>query len=186
MEYGDVKYVDQNGDGLVDQENDRVVLGSAQPDFTYGFSTQLRYKSWNLSLNFQGSYGNKLYNQMEQALESPNASYNASTKLLDRWTELTPSTTIPRAFAQNNYSAYLDSRYVEDASYLRLKNLQIGYNFQPRLGNNQKLGIYLYASAQNLLTITNYSGYDPEYSGYVDRGTYPASRTFTFGIKLSY
>ncbi len=186
VEYGDVKYVDQNGDGLVDQENDRVVLGSAQPDFTYGFATQLRYKSWNLSLNFQGSYGNKLYNQMEQALESPNASYNASTKLLDRWTELTPSTTIPRAFAQNNYSAYLDSRYVEDASYLRLKNLQIGYNFQPRLGNNQKLGIYLYASAQNLLTITNYSGYDPEYSGYVDRGTYPASRTFTFGIKLSY
>ena len=91
-----------------------------------------------------------------------------------------------RAFAQNNYSAYLDSRFIEDASYLRLKNIQLGYNFQPRLGNGQKLGIYLYASAQNLLTITNYSGFDPEYSGYVDRGTYPSARTFTFGVKFSY
>ena len=186
VEYGDVKYVDQNGDGYVDQENDRVVLGSTQPKFTYGFSSQLRYKNWDLAVTFQGSYGNKLYNQLEQALESPNASYNASTKLLGRWTEDNPSTTIPRAFAQNNYSAYLDSRFIEDASYLRLKNIQLGYNFQPRLGNGQKLGIYLYASAQNLLTITNYSGFDPEYSGYVDRGTYPSARTFTFGVKFSY
>ena len=89
-----------------------------------------------------------------------------------------------------SYQAYCIPLNVDlvplNSRYLRLKNLQIGYNFQPRLGNNQKLGIYLYASAQNLLTITNYSGYDPEYSGYVDRGTYPASRTFTFGIKLSY
>ena len=186
VEYGDVKYADQNGDGYVDQENDRVVLGSAQPKFTYGFSSQLRYRNWDLSVTFQGSYGNKLYNQLEQALESPNASYNASTKLLGRWTEDNPSTTIPRAFAQNNYSAFLDSRFIEDASYLRLKNIQLGYNFQPRLGNGQKLGIYLYASAQNLLTITNYSGFDPEYSGYVDRGTYPSARTFTFGVKFSY
>lgn len=186
VEYGDVKYADQNGDGYVDQENDRVVLGSAQPKFTYGFSSQLRYRNWDLAVTFQGSYGNKLYNQLEQALESPNASYNASTKLLGRWTEDNPSTTIPRAFAQNNYSAFLDSRFIEDASYLRLKNIQLGYNFQPRLGNGQKLGIYLYASAQNLLTITNYSGFDPEYSGYVDRGTYPSARTFTFGVKFSY
>ena len=186
VEYGDVRYVDQNDDGVIDQENDRVVLGSAQPDFTYGFSTQLRYKQWDLSLSFQGSHGNKLYNQMEQALESPNASYNASTKLLGRWTADNPSTTIPRAVAQNNYSAYLDSRFIEDASYLRLKNVQLGYNLQPRLSNGQKLGIYLYASAQNLFTITNYSGFDPEYSGYVDRGIYPSARTFTFGVKFSY
>ena len=186
VEYGDVKYVDQNGDGLVDQEKDRVVLGSVQPDFTYGFASKLTYKNWDLSFNFQGSYGNQLYNQMEQALESPNASYNASTKLLGRWTAGNPSTTIPRAVAQNNYSAYLDSRFIEDASYLRMKNLQLGYTFQPKFQNGKKLNVYLYASAQNLLTITNYSGYDPEYSGYVDRGTYPASRTFTFGVKLAY
>ena len=186
VEYGDAKFVDQNGDGVVDQANDRVVLGSAQPKFTYGFASQLRYKNWDLSFNFQGSYGNKLYNQLEQALESPNASYNASAKLANRWSETNPSTTVPRAYALNLYNSYLDSRFIEDASYLRLKNIQVGYSFKPRLQNGTKLGIYLYASAQNLLTITNYSGFDPEYSGYVDRGTYPTARTFTFGVKLSY
>ena len=186
VEYGDAKFVDQNGDGVVDQTNDRVVLGSAQPKFTYGFASQLRYKNWDLSFNFQGSYGNKLYNQLEQALESPNASYNASAKLANRWSETNPSTTGPRAYALNLYNSYLDSRFIEDASYLRLKNIQVGYSFKPRLQNGTKLGIYLYASAQNLLTITNYSGFDPEYSGYVDRGTYPTARTFTFGVKLSY
>ncbi len=186
VEYGDAKFVDQNGDGVVDQANDRVVLGSAQPKFTYGFASQLRYKNWNLSFNFQGSYGNKLYNQLEQALESPNASYNASAKLAYRWSETNPSTTVPRAYALNLYNSYLDSRFIEDASYLRLKNIQVGYSFKPRLQNGTKLGIYLYASAQNLLTITNYSGFDPEYSGYLDRGTYPTARTFTFGVKLSY
>ena len=186
VEYGDAKFVDQNGDGVVDQANDRVVLGSAQPKFTYGFASQLRYKNWDLSFNFQGSYGNKLYNQLEQALESPNASYNASAKLANRWSETNPSTTVPRAYALNLYNSYLDSRFIENASYLRLKNIQVGYSFKPRLQNGTKLGIYLYASAQNLLTITNYSGFDPEYSGYVDRGTYPTARTFTFGVKLSY
>lgn len=186
VEYGDAKFVDQNGDGVVDQANDRVVLGSAQPKFTYGFASQLRYKNWDLSFNFQGSYGNKLYNQLEQALESPNASYNASAKLANRWSETNPSTTVPRAYALNLYNSYLDSRFIEDASYLRLKNILVGYSFKPRLQNGTKLGIYLYASAQNLLTITNYSGFDPEYSGYVDRGTYPTARTFTFGVKLSY
>ena len=186
VEYGDAKFIDQNGDGVVDQENDRVVLGSSQPKFTYGFASQLRYKSWDLSFNFQGSYGNKLYNQLEQALESPNASYNASAKLADRWSESNTNTTVPRAYALNLYDSYLDSRFIEDASYLRLKNIQVGYSFKPRLQNGTKLGIYLYASAQNLLTITSYSGFDPEYSGYVDRGTYPSARTFTFGVKLSY
>lgn len=186
VEYGDAKFVDQNGDGVVDQANDRVVLGSAQPKFTYGFGSQVRFKNWDFSFNFQGSYGNKLYNQLEQALESPNASYNASAKLVNRWSESNPSTTIPRAYALNLYNSYLDSRFIEDASYLRLKNIQVGYSFKPRFQNGTKLGVYLYASAQNLLTITSYSGFDPEYSGYVDRGTYPTARTFTFGVKLSY
>jgi len=186
VEYGDAKWVDQNGDGVVDQENDRVVLGSVQPKLTYGFASQLRYKKWDFSFNFQGSYGNKLYNRLQQALETPNISYNGSVKLLDRWTESHPSTTVPRAYVGSSTALYLDSRYIEDASYLRLKNVQIGYNFQPRISSAQKLSLYLYASAQNLLTITSYSGYDPEYSGYTDNGTYPTARTFTFGVKLSY
>lgn len=186
VEYGDAKYVDQNGDGKVDQQSDRVVLGSAQPKFTYGFASQLRYKNWDLSFNFQGSYGNKLYNALQHALESPTINYNVSTKLLDRWTDENPSTSVPRAYALNQGSSYLDSRYIEGASYLRLKNIQLGYNFKPRFNNGTALNIYLYASAQNLITITHYSGFDPEYSGYTDSGTYPLARTFTFGIRLSY
>ena len=119
-------------------------------------------------------------------METPNISYNGSANLLNRWTESNPSTTIPRAYVGSSTALYLDSRYIEDASYLRLKNIQLGYNLQPKLKNGQKLGLYLYASAQNLLSITNYSGYDPEYSGYTDSGTYPSARTFTFGVKLSY
>ena len=183
---GDAKFVDVNGDGVVDQDNDRVVLGSTQPKFTYGFGSQLRYKKWDFSFNFQGSYGNKLYNQLRQALETPNISYNGSAVLLDRWTEANQNTTVPRAIVSSVSSFSLDSRYVEGASYLRLKNIQLGYNFQPRLRNNQKLGLYLYASAQNLFTITPYDGYDPEYSGSTDSGNYPNARTFTFGVKLSY
>ena len=186
VEYGDAKWVDQNGDGVVDQENDRVVLGSTQPDFTYGLGSQLRYKKWDLSFNFQGSYGNQLYNRLQQALETPNISYNGSVRLLDRWTPTHTNTDVPRAYVGSSTALYLDSRYIEGASYLRLKNLQLGYTLQPKLKNNKKLGIYLYASAQNLLTITSYSGYDPEYSGYTDNGVYPAARTFTFGAKISY
>ena len=186
IEYGDAKWVDQNGDGVVDQENDRVVLGSTQPKFTYGFASQLRYKKWDLSFNFQGSYGNQLYNRLQQALETPNISYNGSVRLLDRWTPTNTNTDVPRAYVGSSTPLYLDSRYIEGASYLRLKNLQLGYTLQPKLKNNKKLGIYLYASAQNLLTITSYSGYDPEYSGYTDNGVYPAARTFTFGTKISY
>ena len=186
VEYGDAKFKDINNDGVVDQENDRVILGSVQPKFTYGFSSNLRYKDWDLSVNFQGSYGNKLYNQLEQALESPNASYNASSKLLDRWSPTNTDTSIPRAYALNLYNSYLDNRFIEDASYLRLKNIQIGYVFKPRFDKTSKLNLYLYASAQNLFTITKYSGFDPEYSNYVDRGVYPSSRTVTFGVKLSY
>ena len=183
---GDAKFVDVNGDGVVDQDNDRVVLGSTQPKFTYGFGSQLRYKKWDFTFNVQGSYGNKLYNQLRQALETPNISYNGSAALLDRWTTDNQNTNIPRAIVSSVSSFILDSRYVESASYLRLKNIQVGYDFQPRLKNKQKLGLYVYASAQNLFTITPYEGYDPEYSGTTDSGNYPNARTFTFGAKFTY
>lgn len=186
VEYGDAKFVDQNGDGVVDQTSDRVVLGSVQPKFTYGFGSTLTYRDWNFSFVFQGSYGNKLYNQLRQALETPSANYNVSSVLLDRWTPDHTNTLVPKANASVSYSTYLDSRYVEGASYLRLKNIQLGYTFKPHFGNGQTLRINVYVAAQNLLTITDYQGYDPEYSGYVDRGTYPSARTFTFGLKFTY
>lgn len=186
VEYGDAKFVDINGDGAVDQNSDRVVLGSVQPDFTYGFSTNLRYRTWTLSLAFQGSQGNELYNALRQSLETPNSAYNGSKKLLDRWSESNPSNTVPKAYAGSLYSLYLDSRYIEDASYLRLKNLTVNYQLPVKIKQAPSLKFNVYFSATNLLTLTGYEGYDPEYSGYVDRGTYPNSRTFTLGFNINY
>lgn len=186
VEYGDAKFVDRNGDGQIDQEGDRVVLGSTQPKLVYGFGSSLRYRRFDLSFQFQGSYGNKLYNRLRQSLETPSTSYNVSTALLDRWTEDNTSTLVPKATAKVSYNNYLDSRYVESASYLRLKNLQVGYTLPIRLAQRQKLSLNVYASAQNLLTFTPYKGYDPEYSGTIDNGTYPTARSFIFGVKIAY
>ena len=186
VEYGDAKFVDQNHDGQIDQEGDRVVLGSTQPKFTYGFGSSLRYRRLDVGLHFQGSYGNELYNRLRQSLETPSTSYNASTALLNRWTDEHTNTLIPRATGKVSYNNYLDSRYVEDASYLRLKNIQVGYTFPLRVAARQRLYVNLYASAQDLLTFTAYTGYDPGYAGAVDNGNYPNARTFTFGVKLTY
>lgn len=186
VEYGDAKFVDQNGDGEIDQNNDRVILGSIQPDFTYGFSTTLNYKRWSLFAAFQGSQGNEVYNSLRQRLETASTSYNVSTALLDRWSETNPSNTIPKAHASNNYTNYLDSRFVEDASYLRLKNVTLSYTLPVRIGTTQNPRLRLFVSGQNLLTFTGYKGYDPEVASGIDAGAYPTARTYTVGVNISY
>ncbi len=186
VEYGDAKFVDQNGDGAIDQDNDRVVLGSIQPDFTYGFSTTLSYKRWRLFAAFQGSQGNEVYNSLRQRLETASTSYNVSTALLDRWSETNPSNTIPKAHASNNYTNYLDSRFVEDASYLRLKNVTLSYTLPIRIGERQNSLLRLFVSGQNLLTLTGYKGYDPEVASGIDAGVYPTARTYSIGVNISY
>lgn len=186
VEYGDAKFVDQNGDGKIDQENDRIVLGSIQPDFTYGFSTTLTYKDWTLFASFQGSYGNDIYNSLRQRLETPSTSYNVSTALLNRWTEDNPSATIPKAYASSNYSNYLDSRYIEDASYLKLKNVTLSYVLPVRIATAPKTRVKVFASATNLFTITGYKGYDPEVASGIDTGAYPSARTYTLGVNFSF
>ena len=186
VEYGDAKFVDQNGDGEIDQDNDRVILGSIQPDFTYGFSTTLNYKRWSLFAAFQGSQGNEVYNSLRQRLETASTSYNVSTALLNRWSETNPSNTIPKAHASNNYTNYLDSRFVEDASYLRLKNVTLSYTLPVRIGTTQNSRLRLFVSGQNLLTFTGYKGYDPEVASGIDAGAYPTARTYTVGVNISY
>lgn len=180
---GDVKFVDVKKDGKID-ENDRTVLGSIQPKFTYAFSSSFNYRKIDLLVSFQGSYGNKVYNSLRRTLEHPTDSYNVSTALLDSWTKTNPSQTQPYCNGVRAYS-YIDSRYVENASYLKLKDITLGYTIKPKF---KSLGVQtrFFASAQNLFAITKYKGYDPEVSGGVDNGTYPASRTFLFGLSLSY
>ncbi len=184
VEYGDVKYVDVDGDGQVTQTNDRQVLGSIQPDFTYGFSANLRYKDWSLYVSFQGSHGNELYNYQRQMLETADLSYNVSKSMLGRWTEYNPSNYLGKAYVTS--SIYMDSRYVEDASYLRLTNISLGYQLPLRVESAKSLRAKVILSAQNLLTLTGYKGLDPAISGTTDYGSYPSARSFSAAVNITY
>jgi TonB-linked SusC/RagA family outer membrane protein len=178
---GDIKYEDTNHDNKIDG-NDRQVLGSIQPKFTYGLSSQWTYKYIDVSLNFAGSYGNKLYNALGRRLELTGDSYNVLTTVLNSWTAENSSNTLPLASNARTIS-YIDSRYLQSASYLKLRNLTIGYRLP--LQKSFPVGVRLYFTASNLFTITPYKGYDPEVSGGTDSGAYPASRSFVFGLNLS-
>lgn len=180
---GDLKFADTNGDGKIDG-NDRIILGSTQPDLIYGFSTHFTYRGFDISASFSGSYGNKVYNALQRRLEETGDSYNVLTTILDSWTPYNGSQTLPLASKARPFS-YIDSRYVQNASYLKLRNLTVGYNIKIDSRKYILERIRLYATASNLFTITPYKGYDPEVSGGTDNGVYPSSRTFTFGINLT-
>jgi hypothetical protein len=185
-EPGDPKFQDVNPDNHI-STNDRIVLGSKQPDFTYGFSTTFNYRGFDLFILLQGSQGNAVYNQLRRYLESPNDSYNASAALLDSWTENNPSNTVPK-ITNVPLSSELDSRYIEDASYLRFKTLTVGYTIYKIPFVSRKLSIKarFFATVQNLFTLSAYKGYDPEISKGIDLGIYPMARTFSAGINISF
>ena len=178
---GDIKYVDTYKDGRIDG-NDRVVLGSVQPKFIYGFSTKFNYRGFDASLSFAGSYGNKLYNALGRRLELTGDSYNTLTTVLNSWTPENGSQTLPLASNSRPFS-YIDNRYVQNASYLKLKNVTIGYRLP--LPKTFPVGVRFYATATNLFTITPYKGYDPEVASGTDSGAYPSARSFIFGINLT-
>lgn len=190
------KYVDHIADGNITPE-DKVVLGNAQPDFTLGFNSTFSYKRWDASFYFAACVGNELYNALENKLNIPYHNYNASAALTGRWTPDNPSNEIPKAYEASTF--VMDSRFIEDASYLKLKSLAAGYTIPFRIrGLNRKSSLRVFVTAQNLFTITRYKGFDPEasrtgntsheqsslYQG-VDYGAYPATRTFLLGINLS-
>lgn len=178
---GDVKYQDYDHNGRIDG-NDRQVLGSIQPKLTYGLATQLQYRQFDCSLSFAGSYGNKLYNALGRRLEQTGDSYNVLSTVKGAWTAENGGNTLPLASTSRPFS-YIDSRYVQSASYLKLRNLTIGY--RPQLPKKMPVSVRLYATASNLFTLSPYKGYDPEVSNGTDAGAYPSSRSFTFGINIS-
>ncbi|MCG9793726.1 SusC/RagA family TonB-linked outer membrane protein [Flavobacterium algicola] len=193
---GDVKYKDLNGDGKID-DNDKKFIGSPFPKFTYGINIDLSYKQFDLTAFLQGSQGNKIYNTTDYWLQT-DISTNSSTVILDRWTGEGTSNTIPRAsFSSTNNNSQLSSRFVKDGSYLRLKNVQIGYSFPESFLSKSFLSkLRLYVAAQNLLTITKYDGLDPE-AGVdpsqnspldigIDRGRYPSIRSYTLGLDINF
>jgi TonB-linked SusC/RagA family outer membrane protein len=180
LQAGDPKYADTNGDGHIDAM-DRVPLGSRQPEYTFGLSNTLNFGKFDLYLSIQGTQGNKVYNQLRRFLEIPSDGYNMSAAMQDAWTPDNPSNTVPRII-QGKFTSESDSRYVEDASFLRLKTLTAGYT----LPVGAKISLRLSATLQNLLTLTRYQGYDPEIAGGTDLGTYPAAKTLMLGASLSF
>lgn len=186
---GDAKFADLSGpdgipDGKIDPVYDRKVIGSIQPDFTYGFSTKMVYHEFDLYVSLQGSQGNEVYNLLRRFLEGrPNNAYNMSSALLNSWTENNPSNTIPRINSAR--TTVSDSRFIEDASFMKVKNITVGYTLPLKIPTElSKLRIFI--TAQNALTFSRYKGYDPEVASGKDLGVYPSSRSFLAGLGLSF
>ncbi|MDR2867931.1 MAG: TonB-dependent receptor, partial [Bacteroidales bacterium] len=188
---GDIKYLDVNDDGVI-SDLDRVHCGSPFPTVEYGLGFNGQMHGIDLSVYFQGVAGNKIYNGVRHELEGMNLEQNYSRATLNAWTPENHSTNMPRAVINDpNYNAYSSSRYLENGSYLRLKTLQVGYSFEETLLQKIKIrSLRAYISADNLLTITSYTGFNPDLGGAfvgrgVDRDGYPLARTISFGIQIS-
>jgi hypothetical protein len=197
---GDRRFVDQNNDGYVD-DDDRVYLGSAIPDFYYGITTHFNWKNWDLSMLFQGTVGNKIYNAQKARLTQMGGYDNHIVDVIDRWTPQNTDAEWPRAiYLDPNGNARTSDVYVEDGSYMRLQDLTIGFTlpqeYATRIGAQS---VRVYASAQNVFTLTGYEGYDPDladdgdevdndalFSRGYDGGGWPHPRIFRFGAQLRF
>lgn len=188
---GDIRFKDLNEDGIINNF-DRDYIGNPTPDFTYGINADFEYKGFDVSLFLQGIQGNDIFNGIVRY----DFSYtNRPQSVLNRWTGAGTSNTEPRVTVNDpNFNARVSDRFVEDGSYIRLKNVQIGYSLPKSIVSKLKIDKFrLYLSAQNLLTITDYSGLDPEIGATqgaldlgIDRGFYPQSRTFLGGVNITF
>jgi len=201
---GDPKYADLDKSGTI-TDNDRTYLGNTSPHLIAGLSNDFQYKNFSLNVFFQGAFGYHLYNMNWLVLES-----TTSTDILNRWVAgKNENTNIPReGYFLSSYGSYVNSRFVEDASYVRLKMISLSYDLPTRLLSKTKIidGLRIYASAQNLFTFTGYTGTDPEVNthvntsaggsanqaagannlaGGIDFNAFPAFRTFIAGVKLT-
>ena len=192
---GDIRFVDYNNDGQIDQ-NDRQYLGSPTPNFTYGFGGNIKWKGFDLNLFFQGTQGNKIYNGLRQDLESMNLNFNYSTATLNAWTPQN-HTDFPRAVINDpNLNSQTSDRFLENGSYLRFRTLQFGYTLPATALQAAKISsCRLYLSFDNLFTVTDYQGYNPDLGrtgSVLDRGVdfghaaYPLARTSMLGVQLSF
>ena len=191
---GNVIFRDLNKDGMVDPDNDRTYLGSALPKFTFGFTNEFSYKSFSLSMLIDGVSGNKVLNATRIETEGMFDVKNSSTVALNRWRNPGDVTDVPRAiFSDPDQNSRISTRFIEDGSFVRIRNLTLSYRLTPSwFGNSGISGVRVYFTAQNLHTFTSYKGYHPEVNAYgtnaisqgIDYGTYPQAKVFTFGINL--
>ncbi|UIR56033.1 TonB-dependent receptor [Sphingobacterium sp. SRCM116780] len=189
-ETGQLMYRDLNGDDKI-SSSDRTYIGDPNPKFTYGMTNNFSWKNFDLSIFIQGTYGNDIFNASRMETEGMYDGRNQTTVVLDRWKVPGQITNVPKAGFDMKNSTY----FVEDGSYLRVKNISLGYSIAPeRLKHIGIQKIQPYFSASNLLTWTKYSGMDPEVNQYgnsgrvqgIDWGTYPQSRSFVVGVNVEF
>lgn len=187
---GDIRFVDSNGDGIIDA-NDRTQIGDPFPDFTMGWGLNIEYKGFDLTTFWYASVGNDVYRAYERNL----AMTNKHRMILNRWTGegSVNDARFPRySFVDDNGNTRASDRYVEDGSFLKIKDLQMGYTFPMSIIQRFKLSrLRVFAQVKNLYTFTEYTGFDPEISGGIfetgiDRGIYPQARTWSFGLDVRF
>ena len=196
-EPGYFRFKDINDDGVIN-DDDRTIIGNPFPDFTYGLTTNVSYKNFDVNIFFQGVQGNDVYNRLKSDLYDIQGFSNASADLMNRWHGEGTSNSIPKLSLEGNNNVNLsptNSWFVEDGSFLRLRNVQLGYTLPQAIAEKAGLSrARLYVGAQNLLTLTRYSGLDPEVgdlnqnvlkSGY-DDGNYPQARIFRLGVNVEF
>lgn len=200
-ETGKMIYKDLDNSGDLN-DGDQTIIGNANPDFTYGLTNSFNYKNFTFSFFFQGVQGNDIFNASRIETEGMYLAINQLATVADRWKKPGDITTIPGSSGDgDDHNSLLSSRFVENGSYLRLKSTTLGYDLPKSICSKLKAQkLYVYVTGENLLTFTKYSGFDPEVSIYgtgsdnalkniapgVDYGVYPQSRTFLFGINLTF
>ncbi len=184
---GDIRFVDVNGDGIINAD-DQTKIGDPFPDFTLGWNLGLEYKNFDFNMFTYASVGNDIYRAYER-----NANFsNKFRDVLGRWTGAgtTNDARTPRySFTDANSNIRVSDRYVEDGSFVKIKNLQLGYTLPAAVGKKAFKSLRLYVQVRNAFTFTKYTGFDPEIAGGildtgVDRGAYPQARTFSFGLDI--
>ena len=192
-EPGDIKFQDTNNDGSI-TDDDRVYCGSPFPKFTYSINANLTYKNFDFSIGLQGVTGNKIYNATRQTLEDVTKGTNFLASCLDYWTPDNKDAAHPRLiWTDPNRNTRAESdRYLEDGSYFRLRNIQVGYTFPNSWFKGVVQKARIYVNAENLFTITSYTGYTPDvnatnvYSRGFDEFIYPSNRTFMLGLNVTF
>lgn len=187
-EPGDIRFRDLNNDGVIN-DSDRTVIGNPNPSWLFSMNNSLSYKGFELSVFLQGIAGNKIYNANNIDNTGMAAAYNQTTDVLKRWQGEETSNSMPRAvFGDPNQNTRVSDRFVENGSYLRLKNITLSYTFPKQwLQKAQIENARLSLSCENVATITGYSGFDPEVGiNGIDQNRYPISRTFSLGLNFNF
>ncbi len=185
---GDIRFKDLNNDGLI-TDADRTFIGNPNPDFSASLNNTFTYGNFNLSVYLQGVYGNDIFNANRLYTEAMSITTNQSTAVLERWTAPGTSNSMPRAvYGDPNNNNRASSRYIEDGSYIRVKNVTLSYNIPNNLfGKKVFDNARIYVSGQNLFTFTKYTGFDPEVStNGIDNNIYPVTRIVSLGLNVGF